>query len=391
MAGTYSQYSIPQLWASLQGEDNDGVWRTVNAWQQTAQAVDVHIGVLRQAREELIAAWPPQGSEAATSFVNYIDNLILSMDTTADRAASNYTALSHIVTGVVVAKQEMQPLYEAWKQANPAGDARLHAPTGSTPQSAIQQLVAKAWAVMEKADARITEAVATMEAPPRYEPIRGDIDYTNSNDRAADAGANGASIGAGYSTAYAQQPVIPAPVSVDGSATLTGTTTTLTSSPPSGSPTVPTATSGNSLPSRPSGQPPIIGALAPVGSLIPGNATLRPGAQGVAPRQLVAPGGTIGGTSPAGTTRAMPSTVTQRVMSPGGVIGSSQSGQSGQGARPGILSQPGVGGLRRDDEKRQRFDPDEPWLVKEGVPPVLEAPPEQARHDPGPGVIGIDR
>jgi hypothetical protein len=35
-------------------------------------------------------------------------------------------------------------------------------------------------------------------------------------------------------------------------------------------------------------------------------------------------------------------------------------------------------------------DPDNPWAVAEGIPPVVEPPPER-RHDVGPGVIGIDR
>lgn len=36
------------------------------------------------------------------------------------------------------------------------------------------------------------------------------------------------------------------------------------------------------------------------------------------------------------------------------------------------------------------FDPSDPWAVDEGVPPVL-APGPEPYHDPGPGVIGIDR
>jgi hypothetical protein len=35
-------------------------------------------------------------------------------------------------------------------------------------------------------------------------------------------------------------------------------------------------------------------------------------------------------------------------------------------------------------------DRDELWSVSEGVPPLLDAPAVQA-HDPGPGVLGLDR
>jgi hypothetical protein len=41
-------------------------------------------------------------------------------------------------------------------------------------------------------------------------------------------------------------------------------------------------------------------------------------------------------------------------------------------------------------QQRLAGDPDNPWTVAEGIPPVVEPPPER-RHDVGPGVIGIDR
>jgi hypothetical protein len=34
-------------------------------------------------------------------------------------------------------------------------------------------------------------------------------------------------------------------------------------------------------------------------------------------------------------------------------------------------------------------DPDNPWEVAEGVPPVIEPGHGEERHDPGPGVIGM--
>ena len=58
----------------------------------------------------------------------------------------------------------------------------------------------------------------------------------------------------------------------------------------------------------------------------------------------------------------------------------------------------GTGGWRDsqyDEYARRRrrpaeADPDNPWAVEEGVPPVLDAPAEPI-HTVGPGVIGLDR
>ncbi|MEV6928585.1 hypothetical protein AB0M46_29415 [Dactylosporangium sp. NPDC051485] len=44
----------------------------------------------------------------------------------------------------------------------------------------------------------------------------------------------------------------------------------------------------------------------------------------------------------------------------------------------------------RRRSKRGDGDGDEVWPVEEGVAPVLDATAER-RHDPGPGVLGIDR
>jgi hypothetical protein len=49
-------------------------------------------------------------------------------------------------------------------------------------------------------------------------------------------------------------------------------------------------------------------------------------------------------------------------------------------------------GRPTDRRTRRTMPPDTEWPVRKGVPPVLEPPPErEIVHDPGPGVIGIDR
>jgi hypothetical protein len=56
---------------------------------------------------------------------------------------------------------------------------------------------------------------------------------------------------------------------------------------------------------------------------------------------------------------------------------------------PGGIGGSGTGGASR--RRRSQGVPYAEWVVPKGVPPVLQAPPEPAEHDPGPGVIGIDR
>src|SRR5262249_30059592 len=66
---------------------------------------------------------------------------------------------------------------------------------------------------------------------------------------------------------------------------------------------------------------------------------------------------------------------------------------AGGGAPEGALGGGGMGaGGQTDRRYRRPVPPDTEWPVRKGVPPVLEPPPErEIHHDPGPGVIGIDR
>jgi hypothetical protein len=41
--------------------------------------------------------------------------------------------------------------------------------------------------------------------------------------------------------------------------------------------------------------------------------------------------------------------------------------------------------------RRARPDPNDPWSVRQGGPAVLEPAPDPEHHDPGPGVIGLER
>jgi hypothetical protein len=85
-----------------------------------------------------------------------------------------------------------------------------------------------------------------------------------------------------------------------------------------------------------------------------------------------------GAASRAGTQGTMPMAPMVPPMSgrPGaGTSGLSPAGRPGRGKRRNTF----------------HIDPDDPWSVPEGGPAVLEPLPEPTEHDPGPGVIGLDR
>jgi len=125
----------------------------------------------------------------------------------------------------------------------------------------------------------------------------------------------------------------------------------------------------------PAGGRPAGGVRAnPVGGMISGPASGRPG--GVGPVGGVGGARTAaGGRGPAG-----------RGAGQGGPGGSGAAGRGAMAAGMGV----GGRGAARQDEDGEHLDPDTQWDVAQGVAPVLDAPEAQRPIDPGPA-IGLSR
>jgi hypothetical protein len=222
----------------------------------------------------------------------------------------------------------------------------------------------------------------------------------------------------GLSAAPAPNAPFPTTSTGGGSPVLTGGTfappPTITPTPPIAPPITP-APGGGPLPGVigvPGGfgggkNPPKGPGLPKVGPLgaggggpVPGLPVEGHGPAG-APARPLAPGGVIGGAPGMGSAPAAAGGGRPGAPRPnpvGGVLG--QGGAAGgpasaHGAGANAAGQPPLAGQRRTggdrDDESQQWDPDDPWAVERGVAPVLQPGKEQSSHEPGPGVIGIDR
>ena len=70
---------------------------------------------------------------------------------------------------------------------------------------------------------------------------------------------------------------------------------------------------------------------------------------------------------------------------------------TGGGTGTGVDRATGVGisgqrsRRRGERDTTASYDPNNPWATEEGGPALIEPHAEPARHEPGPGVIGLDR
>jgi hypothetical protein len=398
------------------------------AWQQAYETLTDQRQRIEAARSALTEAWPATPGSAAGSFFDQVDALTQAMGATAETAVSAHGALTGIVTAVDGATAKVDTLHQSWQQNQATiGDA---VPTADWTQPLNDQ----AHMVMGQTDAAIAEHATQLSPPIPYSPptfrepltVISDSSKGLSSSNPAPIAATGRLQGSPSSLA----PVLTA----DGS----GMTTTRDvaadrASPIQGGGGSASAISAEAAISTELGTRPVGRASGATGSTNEpqvvrdgnssgriasadqsatnsgvrvvsreGNATqtghLRSGVNDksstefvdpVGQRESTAPGrlnsrstgvgpidGSVGAPSDVSTVNASTRMAAADSVGYGGLLG---------GGLPMQNAGASSGGRRARGEMSN-------WALPVGVPAVIEPGDEvQIHHDPGPGVIGIDR
>ena len=428
-------------------------WDQVTAWRKTHELLDNHAAKLSMYRQGLVEHWPPEKNEASAAFLTHVDELLLSLQQASTAASENYLGLANLTSAVSTARVEVKKAYEEYTKnqgklnayqeqvdAYKADTTGLPQPSpGPSPvaPSRQQELTKKAQEAMAVLSGAAVDSNWKMQIPPEYDPPKGSIDTGTEHIDGPIAFMPPAPVIPQPQTS-ASVPSAQAPLQVPlgtgqglpggNGPVLSGGVITPPPPPPPPTPTPPVT---GPIGPTPPGLGPIPAGLG--GGPVPG--------PGVGSKK---PGGTptgaprLGGTMPERATEAATgrSPGGARPLPPGGVIGQAPGGGVmnsgaphggaagrrvnpvggvlGQGGGPagtaagsgkaggpgaaggGTAAQPLLAGQRggkgdREREEPQGWDPDDPWAVEHGVAPVLEPGSEPTSHDPGPGVIGIDR
>ncbi|GII21012.1 hypothetical protein [Planosporangium mesophilum] len=412
----WAAYDLPVLWNSIKDEGRPENYEQGTSWQRTYELLAYHMSELQRCRDDLAAKWPRDQSPAAGVFLDYIDNLMGSMKQMSEDALANSSAVTGISTALLTARGEIKKLNDQWqeyehKEKNP--DKLLgFIPLGAdVPDDWRKDLRNQAAKHMVEADTQVFQHTSKMVVPEVYQgPPYFDSSWTpdsaSGTSSAPGGGAGGGSRVGG--AGWARPPVIPPPTMPDPSfaESPTGGAAAPVLSGGTSAPIAPPAPTPPAPPIAPAPPPGVItpplmpfpgGPTSSTGGAVPaqrsgGSAPVRAGAGSRAGG--MAPGGVIGGAPPAGRPAAAGGARANPV---GGVIGGGNAAGGPRTAAAGGNAMSGgapVGGRRgpndRDGEGN-RFDPDDPWAVAEGVPGVLAPNLEREQHEPGPGVIGIDR
>ena len=381
----WDRYVVRDM-AGFLDEDLGPAWTHVGAWYSTAAMAAKYQEAVQRIRDRLAEVWPPERSPAAAMYLGRLDSMIASLGDVHEAAASNGGALSGVLETLDGARRQVDQLNVQWQQNRDT----LPDPEYSTGMEPWQeQLNQQAAQVMHETDNAVYAYQSRLVRPRAWAPPGG----WGPGDWDSPAGTDGPSGDSGQARTPAAGPAVR---------------------PPYVPPVAPLDGSGGGVPAAGGGSagpgPVLSGGPAPVAG---------PGA-GAPP-----PGGGGSGTSPGpGVPGAwMVDTPRGRVLRAGGVIGMpapssggwperpvgaapdavSPSGRAGAPVAPGAEKLPaeremgglvggpgGVGARAGQSRSGRRSEPYVEWEAPRGVRPVIEPGPEPV-HDPGPGVIGIDR
>lgn len=429
----WSSASVMDMWLAVGNQETTPHWQLLSGWRKSYELTLQHMAAVKNYRENLATAWPPDKSPASSAYLGRLDKLIEHLQHTYDAAVANYGAFSNATLALSSARGDLEKVvneylanqnkltaFEAEQADSPSGGLMRRPPVKPPVVDGRQaQLEAQARTIMSGLSTELIQARAQIRQPKPYADS-----IIEKPDGQEDQGLYTAPpippIGSYYPESNAQNSIGPnghqgttdhvgsvqSPSPSRGAGLVLGGIQAPPSSPP------PMSSIGPPMPSA--GQP-IVGSPfpSPVTPLLPSGSTppvIRPsigatrgtidgglrsavGPGASAAVRAMPPGGVIGTVpnsvprQPIGTVR--PNATINPV---GGVISPNNGARVNTAVRPAGQPVGSLTGRGQDSEgataEPKKWDPDNPWVTAEGVTPVLTPLPEQ-RIDPGPA-IGLE-
>jgi hypothetical protein len=423
-AGTnWSATSVIDIWLAISNQDTTPHWQLLSGWRKSYELTLQHMAQVKNYRENLATAWPPEKSPAAAAYLARLDILIEHLQQTYDAAVANYQAFSTATSAISTARRELETVVNEYlanegklqtfarEQAERPKGGLQRGPEPKPPVADGQQvqLEAKARSIMYGLSSEISQARVQIKKPALYDPA------TRVDGGEADPAG----------TTYIPpaippvMPFTPEPMSSGGSSSVAvigpqGTQSAHAAPAPTVRPPglVLGGVDAPIAPPPPTVTPPVVGGPPPPspvgptsfphvgfpGTLPQPQTTVRgvPGVGGLPPggsMRAMPPGGVIGGAPGTGLSQPVGTRPPSAVNPIGGVINpaSSATGRPAN-ARSGAPGSTMAGmplsrssNANSEAATRSQWDPDNPWETLEGVTPVVTPSAEQ-RVDPGPAI-----
>ena len=184
-AGTnWFAHDTASMWRMLENQDTDNHWRHVSGLRKITELTSTHLWRLKEYREKLATAWPPERSPAAAAFVGRLDYLIAHVQQTHDVAAANYTTVSTATSTLQLARGQVKAIHEEWankrRQKQDYDDAVAFQMDSQLPgvslgdppvsDDELERLNNRARSVMYDLSSTLLQSQAQLQRPTPYEP-----------------------------------------------------------------------------------------------------------------------------------------------------------------------------------------------------------------------------
>ena len=184
-AGTnWFAHDTASMWRMVENQDTDNHWRHVSGLRKITELTSAHLWRLKEYREKLAAAWPPERSPAAAAFVGRLDYLIGHVQQTHDVAAANYTTVMTATSTLQLARGQVRAIHEEWvtkrRQKQDYDDAVAFQMDSQLPgvslgdppvsDEELERLNNKARAVMYDLSSTLLQSQAQLQRPAPYKP-----------------------------------------------------------------------------------------------------------------------------------------------------------------------------------------------------------------------------
>ncbi|GLW29584.1 hypothetical protein [Actinoplanes regularis] len=426
----WAQKSVPEMWSMLAAHDGTTHKELLLTWKRSADLLVDHLSRVKRYREDLAEAWPPEKSQASAKYLDRLDDLIKHLSETYHATVENHRALGAATSALVGARLKLEAIHREYAANQQDLDAyairqrsyqetvsKYRGPVSAPTAVASRQLdlQLQAQSLMSTLSTDLAQAQLNITTPKIYNPTKtfegsqpldtagkgnystrpSGLIFPSGTQIANSATANGKSnpISSKVSPTHDLAPPTSEKPSPDPQTSVpslpgpAGPALSGLGAPETGyaSPQAAEVDSGAKSPSNLGGFStlPVIGTTSPTPQLgvtrVTSGAAVDPNIQPPRGAQGTIPGGVIGGVPGTSSPRlgANPRT-TQRVNPAGGIIG--PSGSAGSSS----ISNRAPKSLAGESEK-DRWDPDDPWTIREGTSPVL-LPPEKEEIYPGPAI-----
>src|SRR5699024_10593862 len=125
MADSYRRWRLPELWEMVAADDAANAHLHLATLRRQQPAPETHRDRLRVLRDQLTEAWPPEKSEAATAFVDKLNDMIDAMTGTASGAGEVRSNLVHVVNAIEESRSKLATLLAEYGKASAVADPRV--------------------------------------------------------------------------------------------------------------------------------------------------------------------------------------------------------------------------------------------------------------------------